>query len=95
MKRFIAFSAAAAIALAAGVAYAESIEDMCLRVSEDWGTEGDVAAQCSCLADEAAADSAVEEELRSLADSYSNDEEAYDAASDATKSAFDACSVDS
>lgn len=95
MKRLIAVSAAVAVALAAGLAYAESIEDMCVRVSEEWGTAGDVAAQCSCLAVEAAGDPAVEAELRSLADNYSNDDEAYEGASDATKSAFDACSVNS
>lgn len=93
MKYAIAVFAAAAVI--ASVAAAESIEDMCLRVSEEWGTGGDVASQCSCLADTAAGDSAVDAELRSLGDDYSNDEEAYEAASDATKAAFDACSVNS
>ena len=95
MKVIVLASAVFALSFVAGAASAESIEDMCVRVSEDWGTEGDVAAQCACLAEEAAGDAAVESELRSLADNYSNDEEAYEGASDATKAAFDSCSVDS
>jgi len=95
MKKSIAFGAIVAFALSAGSTHAESVEDMCVRVSKEWGTAGDIAAQCSCLADEAAGDADVEAELRSLADNYSNDEEAYDGASDGTKAAFDACSVNS
>ena len=81
--------------IAAPAASAESFEDMCMRVSDEWGTAGDVASQCSCLADKAAGDSSIDSELRSLADEYSSDADAYDAASDATKAALDACSVNS
>ncbi|MCB2097608.1 MAG: hypothetical protein KDE05_08255 [Parvularculaceae bacterium] len=95
MKKFLLAGAVLALSVVGGAAGAESIEDMCVRVSEEWGTEGDVATQCACLADEAAGDPAVENELRSLADNYSNDEEAYEGASAATKAAFDSCSVDS
>lgn len=80
---------------AAPAARAESFEDMCLRVSEEWGTQGDVATQCACLAGKATDDSAIDSELRTLADTHSNDEDAYDAASDGTKAALDACSVNS
>lgn len=76
-------------------AYAESFQDMCLRVSDEWDTQGDVAAQCTCLSGKAAGDSAIDSELRALADAYSSDQEAYDAASAATKAALDACSVNS
>ncbi len=79
----------------ASMASAESFEDMCLRVSDEWGTQGDVAAQCSCLTEKADADWSINKELRELADAFPNDQEAYDAASDGTKAALDACSVNS
>ena len=95
MKK-LAFSALALgaffLSTAAG---AESVEEMCVRVSEEWGTQGDVAAQCSCLADAAAGDSALESELYALGDKFSNDQEAYDGSSDSAKAAFDSCSVNS
>ncbi len=93
-KLTFGIAAASAMAFASG-ASAESFGDMCLRVSEEWGTKGDVAAQCSCLSGKAAGNSAIDSELRDLADAYSNDQEAYDAASAETKAALDACSVNS
>ena len=94
--RELAFGAAAlATMFFAGAASAESLEEMCARVSEEWATQGDIASQCSCLADKAAGDSSIDSELRRLADAYSNDQEAYDAADDGTKAALDACSVNS
>jgi len=93
-KLLVAGAALASLGFATS-AGAESFEDMCHRVSAEWGTQGDVGAQCACLADKAAADSAVDSELRSLADSYSSDQEAYDAASAGAKAALDACSVNS
>jgi hypothetical protein len=88
-------ASAAAVALAAGsIAFAEDFESLCLSVSEDWATEGDVAGQCSCLAGKAAADPALDAELRRLAESASSDEEAYESASAAAKAAMDACAVD-
>jgi len=95
MKKLAFAAALLAAAIAGTAAHAESTEAMCLRVSDEWGTQGDVAAQCSCLAGKAAGDSALDSELRSLADNYSNDDEAYEAASEGTKAAFDACSVNS
>lgn len=86
--------AAAALALGIGsIASAEGFEAMCMRVSDEWATQGDVVAQCACLADRASGDPALDEELRELGDTMSSDQEAYDAASDATKAALDACSV--
>ena len=94
--RELAFGAAMlATTIIAAAANAESFEDMCVRVSEEWATQGDIASQCACLADKATADSSVDSDLRSLADVYSNDQEAYDAASDGAKAALDACSVNS
>ena len=95
MMNLIRGAAALGVLFTSSTAFAESTEDMCVRVSEEWGTQGDVAAQCSCLAGMAAGDASLDGELRSLADNYSNDQEAYDAASDGTKSAFDSCSVNS
>ncbi len=95
MKGFLVVAAALAAVGLGSAALAESVEDMCLRVSEEWGTQGDVGAQCSCLAAKTEGDAALESELRSLGDRYSSDQEAYDASSDGTKAAFDACSVDS
>lgn len=86
---------AAAFMASSGVAMAESVEAMCVRVSNEWGTVGDILSQCSCLADRAAGDAALEKELRSLGDDYSSDDEAYDGASAKAKAAFDACSVNS
>lgn len=95
MKK-LAFAASALAAMfAASIAAAESFEDICLRVSDEWGTAGDVAGQCSCLADFAAADAALESELKGLADSQSSDDAAYEAGSDEAKAAFDSCSVNS
>ena len=94
--RILASGFAAAFALGmASAASAESFEDMCLRVSEEWGTQGDVGAQCSCLTAKAGADGSIDKELRELADAFTSDQEAYDAASEATKAALDACSVNS
>lgn len=95
MKRLLIGAAALAAAGVGNTALAESVEDMCLRVSEEWGTQGDVGAQCSCLASKASGDSALAGELRALGDNYSSDQEAYDASSVGTKAAFDACSVNS
>lgn len=94
--RELAFGAAMlAATFIAGAARAESFEDMCVRVSKEWATQGDIASQCSCLAGKASGDSSIDGELRSLADAYSSDQEAYDAASDGAKAALDACSVNS
>lgn len=95
MKKIAGGALALTILLASTAAYAESTEEMCVRVSKEWGTQGDVAGQCSCLAGKAAEDAAIDEELRSLGDNYSSDQEAYDSASDGTKAAFDSCSVNS
>lgn len=95
MMKFARGAVALGVLFASSAAYAESTEEMCVRVSKEWGTQGDIAAQCFCLAGMAAGDAALDGELRSLADSYSNDQEAYGAASDGTKSAFDSCSVNS
>lgn len=95
MRKISAAVAAFAFLGFAPSAGAESFEDICHRVSAEWGTQGDVGAQCACLAGKAAVDAAVDSELRSLADSYSSDQEAYDAASDGAKAALDACSVNS
>lgn len=76
-------------------AKAESFGETCQRVSDEWGTTGDVDAQCACLADKAESNGALKEELTSLADAYSSDQEAYDAASDGAKAALDSCSVNS
>ena len=95
MKKVALVAFAATLVLAAPAAFAGSFEDTCLSVSEEWGTSGDVPAQCSCLAELAGEDPALEEELMSLADNYSNDADAYDAGSAAAKEAFDSCSVDS
>jgi hypothetical protein len=95
MKRLLISAASLGTAGMGSAAFAESFEDMCLRVSQAWGTQGDVAGQCACLAGKAAGDSALDSELRSLANVYSSDQEAYDAASDGAKAALDACSVNS
>ncbi|MFN3958772.1 MAG: hypothetical protein ACK4NP_02535 [Parvularculaceae bacterium] len=93
MKKFAV--AAGALALVAGsFAAASEFEALCLSVSEDWATEGDVAGQCSCLAAKASANPALDAELRRLAETASSDEEAYEMASAAAKAAMDACSVD-
>jgi hypothetical protein len=92
MKAIIAASFAAAILV--GVANAESFEDMCVRVSGEWGTGGDVAGQCSCLAEQAADNSQLEAEIRALGEAHSSDAEAYEAGGEDVKAAFDHCSVD-
>lgn len=93
MKRIAVIAAAFAVA-AGSIAFASEFEALCLSVSEDWATEGDVASQCSCLAAKAAANPALDAELRRLAETASSDEEAYEMASAATKAAMDACAVD-
>ncbi|HOP19217.1 MAG TPA: hypothetical protein PLV61_12120 [Parvularculaceae bacterium] len=95
MKRIVLLAGLVAPMLFATSAGAESVEDMCLRVSAEWGSTGDVAAQCSCLADKASGDAALADELTALGNSKGSDAEAYDAASDGTKAALDACSVES
>lgn len=88
-------AAAAALALATGtIASAADFEALCLSVSEDWATEGDVSGQCSCLAEKTKGDPALDAELRRLAETASSDEDAYDQASAAAKAAMDACAVD-
>jgi len=77
-----------------GVASAESFEELCLRVSDEWGSTGDVAAQCSCLAEMTAADASLDEELTTLAEIHTSDADAYDSASDEGKAALDACAVE-
>lgn len=88
-------AATLSMTMAAGAVSAESFEEMCVRVSEEWGTQGDVASQCSCLDDKTAGDSALRDEMTMLADTMSSDADAYEAGSDDVKAAFDACSVDS
>jgi hypothetical protein len=95
MKRIFVIGAFFGAMGLVGGAYAGSFEDTCLQVSADWGTQGDVPAQCSCLAELTDADSALEEELMSLAENYSSDADAYEAGSASAKEAFDSCSVDS
>jgi hypothetical protein len=87
--------AAALLLASTAPASAESFNDLCKRVSAEWGTQGDVAGQCSCLSEKTAADSALDAEMRRLAESFSSDADAYDAASSSAKAAFDACSVNS
>ncbi|TNE58923.1 MAG: hypothetical protein EP340_03985 [Alphaproteobacteria bacterium] len=93
MKKFLI--AGIASMMIAGSASAESFEEMCLRVSDEWQSTGDVASQCSCLAEKAAADQSLADEITSLTETASNDSEAYEAGSDSVKAAFDECSVES
>lgn len=95
MKGLLLSAAVILPALFTTNASAESFNDLCLRISAEWGTTGDVTSQCSCLAGLASGDAALEEELTMLANTKSSDEEAYDAGSDAAKAALDSCSVDS
>lgn len=95
MKLTVFLGAASAVALFAGAAAAESFEDMCLRVSGEWGSTGDVAAQCSCLAELAAGDQSLADEMTALGESASNDAETYEGASAAGKAAMDQCAVES
>lgn len=90
----IFFSIGAFSAAMIGPVWAESFEDMCLRVSAEWGSTGDVASQCSCLAGMAAADQGLADEITALAAVHKSDAEAYAAASDAGKAAFDQCAVE-
>ena len=92
IKSFVAVGAAALTL--SGAAFAESFEEMCLRVSAEWGSTGDVAGQCSCLADAVAGDEGLAEELTTLAETHSSDAEAYEAASEPGKAALDSCSVE-
>lgn len=94
MKAGIFMTTTVAALAIAGAASAESFEDLCLRVSGEWGSTGDVASQCSCLAGLADADQSLAEELTALAESHSSDADAYDAASDGGKAALDQCSVE-
>jgi hypothetical protein len=95
MRSAIIILAAVAPWFLAPPANAETFGEMCQRVSDEWGTAGDIDAQCACLGDKAESDSSLQEELMSLADNYSNDQDAYDAASDGAKAALDSCSVNS
>ena len=80
-----------AAAPVAGFAYAASIEDMCVQAADEWGSEGDIAGQCSCIADAAASDDDFATEFVELIESFSSDAEAYEAASDSAKAIIDAC----
>lgn len=86
-----AIAALASAAFFGSVAYAESVEEMCIRVSGEWGSVGDVPTQCACLASVADEDQSIADELFELAETYSSDEEAYEGASDKVKAAFDQC----
>jgi len=76
-------------------AQASSLEDECVAVSAAWGSTGDIASQCSCIAEAAAGDDDVIAELMTFGDTYSNDAEAYESASSQTKAVMDSCSVES
>lgn len=94
--RRLCLGAAALSAMPLGaVANAESFGEMCLRISGEWGTQGDVSSQCDCLAEKAAADEAIGGDLRNLAEAHESDQEANDAAYDNAKAALDSCSVNS
>lgn len=92
LKPFGALAAAACMMTTP--AFAESFEDMCLRVSADWGTKGDVASQCSCLDAKTSGKSALRDEMTMLAETQASDADAYEAGSADVKAVFDACSVD-
>ena len=74
---------------------ASDVEAECLAVSEAWGSTGDVAEQCSCIAAAAEGDDDLIAEFMEFGSTYSSDVEAYEGASDAAKAAMDSCSVES
>lgn len=94
MKSILRWLASVLALTGAAFAGAGDIEPICLDVSEEWGTEGDVAAQCACLGDLADQDASLDAELHKLVETASSDEDAYEQASPAAKAALDACSVD-
>ncbi len=97
MKKFAFIVSGAALGglmMMASPAFAETVEEMCLRVSEEWGSTGDVPAQCSCLGQEAAANADIEKEIWAISETASNDSEAYDQSSDALKAILDKCAVE-
>lgn|GEM_PF-7064200 len=75
-------------------AMAETTEEMCNRISVEWQSTGDVAAQCSCLGSKGDADTALHDEIWAITKTASNDEEAYEQASDALKAVLDSCAVE-
>jgi hypothetical protein len=93
MKIRRTFLAAAAMVIPAS-ASAQACNTMRLRVSQEWGTAGDVASRCAFPSEQVAGNARLEQELRDLAASQSSDAAAYDARIAGVKSAFDACSVD-
>ncbi len=94
MRKSIVWFAASLTLTGAALAGDSDMEAICLEVSEEWGTEGDVAAQCACLGGLADKNPALDAELHKLVETASSDEEAYEQASPAAKAAMDACSVD-
>lgn len=84
----------AAVLLIAANAIASELEAECLAASEEWGSTGDVEAQCSCIANAVADDEALYSEFMAFRHNYSNDSEAYDGASESAKTVMDQCSVE-
>lgn len=76
-------------------AFAGDVESECNAASEEWGSTGDTAAQCSCIAEAAEGDDDLVAEFLEFRSKYSSDVEAYEGASDAAKEVMDKCSVES
>lgn len=93
MKTQILGVLAFAVSLGFGGAQAESFQEMCVRVSTDWGSAGDLDSQCECLAAEVAGDDALTEEFWAFEDNFSNDTDAYEGSSDGAKAALDSCTA--
>ena len=92
MKKFVSVLA---IVMMTSPALAGDVEAECLAASAEWGSTGDVATQCSCIADSAAGDAALAAEFMGFRSLYTNDAEAYEGASDGAKSVMDSCAVES
>lgn len=93
MKILSACVVLAAFSMASATA-ASSLERECIDVSHQWGSTGDVEAQCSCIADAVAGDDALTAEFLAFDENYSSDAEAYENASAAAKDVMDKCEVD-
>lgn len=87
-RRLFQFFVAFSVAMSAATANAETIGEVCTAALEAEG-ESDFSG-CTCLQEQVAGNSALEDELISLRDLAGYDER-YSAASDDGKAALDAC----
>ena len=94
MRKIISLSLLLSVFSLTSSVSAETLNEYCLRLSDQWSSSGDVEGGCACFVDIVSGDAELSDEFLGFETKYSNDAEAYEGSSAGIKAAYDQCDVD-